>query len=167
MALLLAYLALLLFSMHFRFTVFLYDWVPQFMTALTVGAIGGLWYAWISIPQLRMENKPYGYILQPFYYGVCFFGLLGWMYHDYVAYFFHDKNVSYVTEYKFVFPGPSYGKYSRCDIGLKIKDKTLGQWITICSSSEELNYCRQKGMDKIHVVEQVSRYGVRLNKAEC
>lgn len=164
--LVLAYLALMFFSLRFRFSVFLYDWVPQWTTALTAGAIGGLWCAWKMLAQLRMENKPFGDILQPFFGGMCLFGMPGLMYHDYVVWFFPESTVSYVTDYDVIFPGPSRGKSSRCEAGLQIKDKTLGHWITLCSSKEELRQRRQQGMDGIYVVEQVNRYGVRLIDTE-
>lgn len=90
-ALLLAYFVLMLFSFRFRFAVFLYDWVPQWATALGVGTIGGLWCAWKTLPQLRMENKPFWDIVQPFFCGLCFFGIPGLMYHDYMVWFFPKK----------------------------------------------------------------------------
>lgn len=165
-ALLLAYFALMFFSFRFRFTVFLYDWVPQFTTALTAGAIGGLWCAWKALPQLRMQNKPFWDIAQPFFGGLCLFVVPGLLYHEYVVWFFPEKTVSYVTEYDVVFPGPSTGKSSHCEAGLQVKDKTLGHWITLCSSKEELRQQRERGMDGIFVVEQVSHYGVRLVRTE-
>ncbi|AHY06496.1 membrane protein [Serratia plymuthica] len=161
-ALLLAYFVLMLFSFRFRFAVFLYDWVPQWATALGVGTIGGLWCAWKTLPQLRMENKPFWDIVQPFFCGLCFFGIPGLMYHDYMVWFFPKKTVSYVTDYDVTFPGPSRGKHGHCEAGLQIKDKTLGHWITLCSSKEALRQQRKQGMDGIFVVEQVGHYGIRL-----
>ncbi|MDW5500981.1 hypothetical protein R6Y99_14405 [Pseudomonas lundensis] len=165
-ALLLAYFALMLFSFRFRFTIFLYDWVPQFTTALSVGALGGLWFAWKALPQLRMQNKPFWDIAQPFFGGMCLFVVPGLLYHEYVVWFFPEKTVSYVTEYDVVFPGPSTGKSSHCEAGLQIKDKTLGRWITLCSSKEALSQQRERGMDGIFVVEQVSHYGIRMIRTQ-
>ncbi len=165
-ALLLAYFALMFFSLRFRFSVFLYDWVPQWTIALSVGAIGGLWCAWKLLPQLRRENKPFWDILKPFFGGLCLFGLPGLMYHEYIVWFFPEKTVRYITDYDVVFPGPSRGKSSRCEAGLQIKDKTLGRWITLCSSKQQLRQQRKQGMDGIYVVERVNRYGIRLISTE-
>lgn len=157
-----SYLALMFFSFRFRFSVFLYNWVPQWTTALTVGAIGGLWCTWKSIPRLRIENKPHSDMMEPFLGGMCFFGMLGLMYYDYVVWFFPEKTVSYITDYNITVPGPSRGKSGQCEAGLKIKDQTLGYWITLCSSKKELQQRRKPGMDGIYVVEQINHYGIRL-----
>ena len=58
--------------------------------------------------------------------------------YDMYVYFYPDKVVSYDTEYKVVHPGPSKGKYGRCEAGLKIKDQHTGYWFNICYSDNEL-----------------------------
>ncbi|OON38491.1 hypothetical protein BTJ39_18755 [Izhakiella australiensis] len=72
------------------------------------------------------------------------------------------ERVSYQTEFDYTFPGPSRGKSGRCEMGLKIKDKSLKRWIVVCSSRAWLDAHFQRGMDRINVVEKVNRYGVQL-----
>jgi len=163
---LIIYVAILLFAGRFRFTVFVYKWVPEWTTALTAGAIGGLIIAALMMPQMRRENKPWWEIIKIFGFGVMLIGLPALSYYEYLVWFFPEKTVSYVTEYDVTFPGPSKGKHGHCEAGLLIKDKTLGRWVTLCSSKEYLLKEHKQGMDGIYVVENVSRYGVRLTYTE-
>ncbi|TDS96097.1 hypothetical protein EDF78_103567 [Rahnella sp. BIGb0236] len=162
----LIYIFILIFSSRFRFTVFLFEWVPVLSTALSVAAGCSIVAAVIMFATTRRRRKIFQEIIKPISFFFIFIGLPALTYYDYYVWFLSDNTVRYVTEYDVTFPGPSRGKSGHCEAGLLIKDKTLNRWITLCSSKAQLQKEHKQGMDGIYVVENVSRYGIRLIDTE-
>jgi hypothetical protein len=97
-------------------------------------------------------------------FGSCFFMIFitSWYGYDMYVYFYPDKVVSYDTEYKVVHPGPSKGKYGRCEAGLKIKDKHTGYWFNICYSDNNLGKDRIRDYGEVWVKTRVNEAGSYL-----
>lgn len=57
---------------------------------------------------------------------------------DVYVYLFPDEVISYTSDYKIVFPGPSTGKSSRCEAGIWVKDVHTGQFKQLCTNREML-----------------------------
>ncbi|MGY4562609.1 hypothetical protein ACVWZ0_000015 [Erwinia sp. TECH1] len=83
-----------------------------------------------------------------------------------VRYLPHQSS-QYLTEYDVSFPGPSRGKSGRCEMGLWLKDRHLNRWIQFCSSRAWLAEHCERGMDRMEVVEEVNKYGVRVVNFWC
>lgn len=77
------------------------------------------------------------------------------------------KRIQYLTEYDISFPGPSRGKSGHCEMGLWLKDRHLNRWIQFCSSRAWLKANCERGKDRIEVVEDVNRYGVKIVNYWC
>ncbi|WP_169046946.1 hypothetical protein [Aeromonas salmonicida] len=155
------WLASILFKTRLSDKTVIADLVPELLTYITISALFGLVGA-IVTSFLCPGRNALKYIAKAF--GSCFFmmfitSLYGY---DMYIYFYPDKVVSYDTEYKVVHPGPSKGKYGRCEAGLKIKDKYTGLWFDLCYSDNELGKAQIRNYGEVWVKTRVNEAGSYL-----
>ena len=155
------WLASILFKTNLSDKTLIADLVPESLTYITISALFGLVGA-IVTSFLCPGRNALKYIAKAF--GSCFFmmfitSLYGY---DMYIYFYPDKVVSYDTEYKVVHPGPSKGKYGRCEAGLKIKDKYTGLWFDLCYSDSELGKAQIRNYGEVWVKTRVNEAGSYL-----
>ncbi|MGN5290205.1 hypothetical protein [Aeromonas sp. 11P] len=155
------WLASILFKTKLSDKTLIADWVPESLTYITISALFGLVGAIVTAFRCSRRNA-LKYIAKAF--GNCFFMMLitSWYGYDMYVYYYPDKVVSYDTEYKVVHPGPSKGKYGRCEAGLKIKDKHTGHWFDLCYSDSELDKAQIRNYGEVWVKTRVNEAGSYL-----
>ncbi len=155
------WLASILFKTRLSDKTLIAGLVPELLTYITISALFGLVGAIVIAFRCPRRNA-LKYIVKSF--GSCFFMMLitSWYGYDMYVYFYPDKVVSYDTEYKVVHPGPSKGKYGRCEAGLKIKDKHTGYWFNICYSDNNLGKEQIRDYGEVWVKTRVNEAGSYL-----
>ncbi|MEV3816136.1 hypothetical protein RI537_08420 [Aeromonas salmonicida] len=159
--LLVLWCSILLFSLRLSRKTVIADTVPELLTYITISALFGLVGAIFTAFRCPGRDA-LKHITKAF--GSCFFMIFitSWYGYDMYVYFYPDKVVSYDTEYKVVHPGPSKGKYGRCEAGLKIKDKHTGYWFNICHSDNNLGKEQIRDYGEIWVKTRVNEAGSYL-----
>lgn len=155
------WLASILFKTKLSDKTLIADLVPESLTYITISALFGLVGAIVTAFRCPRRHA-LKYIAKAF--GNCFFMMLitSWYGYDMYVYYYPDKVVSYDTEYKMVHPGPSKGKYGRCEAGLKIKDKHTGHWFDLCYSDSELGKAQIRNYGEVWVKTRVNEAGSYL-----
>lgn len=159
--LLVLWCSILLFSLRLSRKTVIADTVPELLTYITISALFGLGGAIFTAFRCPGRDA-LKHITKAF--GGCFFIIFitSWYGYDMYVYFYPDKVVSYDTEYKVVHPGPSKGKYGRCEAGLKIKDKHTGYWFNICYSENNLGKEQIRDYGEVWVKTRVNEAGSYL-----
>lgn len=159
--LLVLWCSILLFSLRLSRKTVIADTVPELLTYITISALFGLVGAIFTAFRCPGRDA-LKHITKAF--GSCFFMIFitSWYGYDMYVYFYPDKVVSYDTEYKVVHPGPSKGKYGRCEAGLKIKDKHTGYWFNICYSENNLGKEQIRDYGEVWVKTRVNEAGSYL-----
>jgi hypothetical protein len=159
--LLVLWFSILLFSLRLSRKTVIADTVPELLTYITISALFGLVGAIFTAFRCPGRDA-LKHITKAF--GSCFFMIFitSWYGYDMYVYFYPDKVVSYDTEYKVVHPGPSKGKYGRCEAGLKIKDKHTGHWFNICYSDNNLGKEQIRDYGEVWVKTRVNEAGSYL-----
>ncbi|MDM5151386.1 hypothetical protein [Aeromonas salmonicida] len=159
--LLVLWCSILLFSLRLSRKTVIADMVPELLTYITISALFGLVGAIFTAFRCPGRDA-LKHITKAF--GSCFFMIFitSWYGYDMYVYFYPDKVVSYDTEYKVVHPGPSKGKYGRCEAGLKIKDKHTGYWFNICYSENNLGKEQIRDYGEVWVKTRVNEAGSYL-----
>lgn len=159
--LLVLWCSILLFSLRLSRKTVIADTVPELLTYITISALFGLVGAIFTAFRCPGRDA-LKHITKAF--GGCFFIIFitSWYGYDMYVYFYPDKVVSYYTEYKVVHPGPSKGKYGRCEAGLKIKDKHTGYWFNICYSENNLGKEQIRDYGEVWVKTRVNEAGSYL-----
>ncbi|WP_447838999.1 hypothetical protein [Aeromonas salmonicida] len=159
--LLVLWCSILLFSLRLSRKTVIADTVPELLTYITISALFGLVGAIFTAFRCPGRDA-LKHITKAF--GGCFFIIFitSWYGYDMYVYFYPDKVVSYDTEYKVVHPGPSKGKYGRCEAGLKIKDKHTGYWFNICYSENNLGKEQIRDYGEVWVKTRVNEAGSYL-----
>ncbi|MEN3786458.1 hypothetical protein [Aeromonas veronii] len=155
------WLASILFKTKLSDKTLIADLVPESLTYITISALFGLVGAIVTAFRCPRRHA-LKYIAKAF--GNCFFMMLitSWYGYDMYVYYYPDKVVSYDTEYKVVHPGPSKGKYGRCEAGLKIKDKHTGHWFDLCYSDSEIGKAQIRNYGEVWVKTRVNEAGSYL-----
>lgn len=136
----------------------LVDTLPELTIYLTFGGVTGLIFA-VRTFNSGSTKKKLKHMLEMFLGGF----VLGFLSivnsFDVYVYLFPDDEISYTSDYKIVFPGPSTGKSSRCEAGLWIKDTHTGQFKQLCTNRETLFKKRRQGMDALWITARVNKLG--------
>ncbi|MBA0208361.1 hypothetical protein [Pectobacterium brasiliense] len=139
----------------------LIDTFPELTIYLTFGLVLGLIFAGRAIYS-RSVKKKLKHMLEMFLYGF----VLGFLsivnIFDVYVYLFPDEVISYTSDYKIVFPGPSTGKSSRCEAGIWVKDVHTGQFKQLCTNREMLFKKRRQGMDELWITARVNELGTYI-----
>ncbi|MEQ9887424.1 hypothetical protein [Pectobacterium zantedeschiae] len=135
--------------------------LPDFTIYLTFGLVLGLIFAGRAFYS-RSVKKKLKHTLEMFFGGF----VLGFLsivnIFDVYVYLFPDEVISYTSDYKIVFPGPSTGKSSRCEAGLWIKDVHTDQLKQLCTNRETLFKKRRQGMDELWITAKVNKLGTYI-----
>lgn len=131
-------------------------WIPEWTTYLVFGVLTGLYCAFRperNRPSMSLSTKflggfGFGFALLLNSYKVCTYLLPGEVIH-------------YTSAYEIRFPGPAYGKYSRCEAGLWIKDVHTERDIELCTTRSELDQ-RKRGMTLALVTARTNTLGTYI-----
>lgn len=143
----------------------LQEWVPESMTYISFGALIGS-FCFVRAFYLRTFNKTLKYFFNAFIGGFFLGFVLLLNCFDAYVYLFPDKIISFESEYKVVFPGPSRGRHRRCEAGLWLKDQNTTRWIQLCTSKAFLSSHRKQGMTGVGVTARVNKIGTYIVKYE-
>ncbi|SNY37578.1 hypothetical protein SAMN05660659_04270 [Pseudomonas sp. LAMO17WK12:I6] len=132
--------------------------IPEWSTYLLIGSITGLTAAIRTLykrPELKTAIQALNYFTGWF----CLGFILSLNGYDTATYLLPGKIISYKSSYELRYPGPSRGKFGRCEAGLWIEDKSTSRWIELCTNKMDLDKNIQQGMQLVWVSARTNRIG--------
>lgn len=132
--------------------------IPEWSTYLLIGSITGVTAA-IRTLYKRRERKTATQALNYFTGWFCLGFILSLNGYDTAAYLLPGKIISYKSSYELRYPGPSRGKFGRCEAGLWIEDQSTSRWIELCTNKMDLDKNIQHGMQLVWVSARTNRIG--------
>lgn len=136
-------------------------WIPEWTTYVVFGVVTGLYCAFRpernrppNSTNMSSTNKflggfSLGFVFLLNSYAVCVYLLPGEVIH-------------YKSVYEIRFPGPAYGKYSRCEAGLWIKDLHTERDSELCTTRSELDDQIKRGMTVAWVTARTNTLGTYI-----
>lgn len=132
--------------------------IPEWTTYITAGFVIGLIFAAKAFYARPAQRKP-TQAVDPFFGGFCLGLACSINIYAVCVYLLPGDIIHYESAYEITYPGPSAGKFSRCEAGLRIKDINTGRWIELCTNQSDLDKQRQRGMNAVWVTARANKVG--------
>lgn len=132
--------------------------IPEWSTYLLISSITGLTAA-IRALYKRPWRKTAIQVLNYFAGWFCLGFILSLNGYATVAYLLPGEIISYKSSYDLRYPGPSKGKFGRCEAGLWIEDQSTNRWIELCTNKMDLDKNIQQGMQLVWVSARTNKIG--------
>ncbi|MGE8187684.1 hypothetical protein [Pseudomonas sp. NPDC086278] len=132
--------------------------IPEWSTYLLFSSITGL-IAAIRTLYKRSGGKTAIQILNSFAGWFCLGFILSVNSYAAAAYLLPGEIISYKSSYELRYPGPSRGRFGRCEAGLWIEDPSTNRWIELCTNKMDLDKNIKQGMKLVWVSAHTNKIG--------
>ncbi|WP_433589979.1 hypothetical protein [Pseudomonas koreensis] len=132
--------------------------IPEWSTYLLISSITGLTAA-IRTLHKRPGRKTAIQALNSFTGWFCLGFILSLNGYATATYLLPGEIISYKSSYELRYPGPSMGKFGRCEAGLWIEDQSTNRWIELCTNKMDLDKNIQQGMQLVWVSARTNKIG--------
>jgi len=137
---------------------FLMPEIPELTTYLLFGVLVGTIFAGRTFYS-RPADKIAKHVISSFFTAFCSSFLFSLHAYDVIAYLLPGEIVNYESSYEITFPGPSTGKYSRCEAGIRIEDPNTHRKIQLCTTKSDLYEKNKRHMNAIWVTARTNNLG--------
>jgi len=129
--------------------------IPETTTYLVIGAFFGV----ISATRALRAGKTAKSAIQAFLGGFCVSLLFALNGYQVITYLLPSEVVNYESAYEVTYPGPSAGKYSRCEAGLWINDPNTHRRFELCTNKTDLDEQIGRGIYAVWVTARTNKLG--------
>ncbi|TFY85475.1 hypothetical protein DYL61_29525 [Pseudomonas nabeulensis] len=132
--------------------------IPEWTTYLAGTVLVGLIFAGRALYSRSIEKTP-KHIANSFVSGCCVGFVCFLNSYDVLAYLLPSATIHYDSTFEVTYPGPSNGRTSRCEAGVRINDPKTGRSIRLCTDKAALERQLKPGMSAVRVTAQSNSLG--------